>query len=357
VRKPFWRAFNQHWYINIHGKQRRLSTEPDPDGGSRKDPPPHIENAWHRLTQMGDPKDMRLGELITRYLETIDPNADYWKNANFFLRSFQKSASRDLQLSKLIPLHLTDWLKRQAWKPSSRRTAVSRVHAAINWAVAQGILDKNPILSTPGYKREGHHERRRGIVPPDVAEALEAKAKPAFAAFLRGLRETGARPVELRRALIEKFDVEARTLTVPNKTVKKTCQAERTIILATGTVAFLLSLIGNRTKGHIFLTSRGKPWTVTNLEEYWKRTKKGCQWREGVAVPKGVSLYTYRHTFLSRAINETNVNPAIVAQLAGHTDLQMLMKHYLETDPEALRKAIESINAGNAQSPRREGTT
>ncbi len=138
---------------------------------------------------------------------------------------------------------------------------------------------------------------------------------------------------------------------MPNKTIKKTWQAERTITLAAGTVAFLKNLIGNRTSGHIFLTSRGRPWTQTNLKEYWKRTKRGCKWREGVPVPKGVSLYTYRHTFLSRAINQANVNPALVAQLAGHTDLAMLLKHYLQEDPEALRRAVEQINGAANMSP------
>jgi integrase len=350
MRKPFWRKFNAHWYVNVNGKQQRLSEEPDPDGGSRKNPPPEIETAWHKLIQRGEPKDMKLGELIARYLETLT-QPDYIKSATFFLHSFQKSAGQGIKVASLIPLHLTDWLKRHAWNPSSRRTAVSRVHAALNWAVSQGVIDKNPILSTPGYKLEGRYERRRGIVPLAIAEELEKKARPAFAAFLRGLRETGARPAELRRALIEKFDPKAATLTVPNKTVRKTWEAERVIVLASATVSFLQELIDKRSKGHIFLTSRRKPWSSTNLKEYWKRTKKGCKWRDGVEVPKGVSLYTYRHTFLSRAINEANVNPALVAQLAGHTDLTMLLQHYLQKDPEALRKAVEQINAGAPQTP------
>lgn len=310
-----------------------------------KHPPPEVERAWDKLKQKGEPKDMKVDTLVELFLETVD-NPDNIRTYRYFLGSFSEHVG-SIKVSKLIPLHLTEWLKGKEWAPGTVRTAVSKVHAALNWSVRQGIVEKNPISSTAGYKREGYYERRKGTVPVDVAERLEAQARPAFAKFLRGLRETGARPAELRRALIEKFDAKAQTLTVPNKTKKQTRKSERTLILSSGTVDFLKEIIGSRTSGPIFLTTRGKPWTLTNLKCYWARTKKGCKWREAVEVPEGVSLYTYRHTFLSKAINDANVNPALVALLAGHSDLRMLIDHYLQEDPEALRRAVEAINNVN----------
>jgi hypothetical protein len=55
------------------------------------------------------------------------------------------------------------------------------------------------------------------------------------------------------------------------------------------------------------------------------------------------SLRWYRRTFASKAINQSNVNPALVATLLGHADLTMPLKHYLEADPEALRRAVADI--------------
>lgn len=345
MRKPYWRSYNQHWYVEHYGRQRRLSQEPDPQGGSRKQPPRAVEEAWKALLHQDTPgTDIRLGDLISRYLEN-DFSADFQKSATHQLHSFEASVGRNIKASKLIPLHLSDWLKKRKLSPSSTRTAVNRVHGVLNWAVAQGLLDKNPILSTPGYKLEGYFEPRQGTVPVELAEQIEARAVPALAHFLRGLRETGARLSELRRARIEKLDGKAGTLRVPNKVKKKTRQPERILMLAPATVAFFQELAGSRREGYLFLTTRGCRWSYTNLRCYWRRTVNRCQ-QEGIQVPKAVTLYTYRHTFISWAINEADVNPALVAGLVGHSDLDMLMKHYFHANPEALKRAIIAINAG-----------
>ncbi|MCI0457183.1 MAG: hypothetical protein L0Z62_09415 [Gemmataceae bacterium] len=86
----------------------------------------------------------------------------------------------------------------------------------------------------------------------------------------------------------------------------------------------------------MFLTRRGKPWSFDALKKRWWRVQK----RTGIKA----CLYQYRHAFASRAINETNANPAHVAALLGHTDLTMLLKHYLESDPAALHRALAAIN-------------
>ena len=46
------------------------------------------------------------------------------------------------------------------------------------------------------------------------------------------------------------------------------------------------------------------------------------------------------------------MNPALVAQLVGHVGLDIMLKHYLETDPAALKKAVEEVTKRNP----REGT-
>jgi len=48
MREPFWIKKTQYWYVWDQGKQIRLSKEKDPDGGSRKSPPPAVENRRYR---------------------------------------------------------------------------------------------------------------------------------------------------------------------------------------------------------------------------------------------------------------------------------------------------------------------
>lgn len=346
MRRPFWRSQTQHWYIKVGKTQQRLSDKPDPDGGSRKDPPPAVQNRWHEIERLGVPKDLKVKQVVDLFLE-VKRGQDSAKSTLFMLEQFKAFVGPTLPVSKLRPYHLTEFLKtKPQWAPSSIRTCVNRVHAALNWAVRQGRVDKNPISSVAGYTREGHYEKREGLISPDLAERLEATCQPAFAAFLRALRYTGARPVELRRALIEKCRLDDGYFLVPNKTARQTKKKERKIYLSAAGVQLFREMIGDRTAGPVFLTLRKKQaWTKTNLDrQWWKLT------RQRVEIPEGVTLYTYRGTFISTAINDHNINPAVVAHLAGHS-IDILFKHYLRENPEALRAAVEAINGPRSAAP------
>src|SRR5262245_27472871 len=104
------------------------------------------------------------------------------------------------------------------------------------------------------------------------------------------------------------------------QTAHQTGEAERRIYLSPAMKELVRERIAGRTEGHVFLNRFGKPWTIQSLKKRWE----GLRARTGV---KG-SLRTYRRTFISTAINDTNVNPALVAQLAGHS-IDILFKHYL----------------------------
>lgn len=183
------------------------------------------------------------------------------------------------------------------------------------------------------------------MVEPTLRQKLEEAANPALRAILIALRESGCRPGELRNARIERCFLDAGVMFVPNKTARATGEAERAIYLSDGLKELLRKLIGVRTEGFIFLTAHGKPWSYTNLEERWQVLK------EKVPVPKGVTLYTYRRTFISTALNEKNVNPALVAQLVGHVGLDMLLKHYAQEDPEALKRAVQAVTKHESGPP------
>jgi integrase len=346
MRKPYWRSQTQYWYLDVHGKQVRLSRlgEQDADGATRKDPPPAVQNEWHRIMREGTPEDMRLGDLISAYIASLPEDSDNRTTSKRQLARFEKHVGKEIKVSLLKPLKLTEYLRTNpTWKPSSVRTFVNRLHACLNWGVRQGLLDKNPISSTPGYKREGRNERRRGVISDADHKKAVDFAGEDFRAVLTALRETGARPSEIMRAQIDKVNLEQSCFAVPNKTAHQTGEAERTIYLSPVGKRLFVDVIGDRTEGHVFLNSRGMPWTIQALKKRWEvlRAKTGVTG----------SLRTYRRTFASKAINDTNVNPALVALLLGHADLTMLLKHYLEENPTALRKAVDQITAPRSSAP------
>src|SRR4051812_42988615 len=70
MKKPWWRKQNSHWYVKHLGKQVCLSKDqPDPDGGTRKDPPAHVVRAWHELE--GQTAERRYREMTVK--EVFDP--------------------------------------------------------------------------------------------------------------------------------------------------------------------------------------------------------------------------------------------------------------------------------------------
>ena len=335
MRTPWWRKATGHWYLEVHGKQIRISTEPDWDGEKRKGPPPAVENEWHRLMREGRPEDMQVGDLFAAFIASLPEDSENRQTTRRQLATFERFVGREMKVSKLKPLKLTEYLATKPhWKPSSVRTLVNRVHAAINWGVRQGLLSKNPISSTPGYKREGRNERRRGIISEENRKMAEESSSPGFRAVLVALRESGARPTEICRARIEKVWLDLGYMLVPNKTAHLTGEAERKIYLSPVMKELIVEMAGDRKEGYIFTNRNGAPWTLHALKKRWETMRE----RTGI---KG-TLRTYRRTFISSAINHSNVNPAIVAHLAGHS-VEVMMKHYFEADPEAMILAVRKI--------------
>src|SRR5689334_21418665 len=73
MKRPWWREANQTWYVTLPGgKQEPLGK--DPLGGSRKNPPKEIEDAWHRLEQAAGkvrPKAMPYRAVADLYVESL----------------------------------------------------------------------------------------------------------------------------------------------------------------------------------------------------------------------------------------------------------------------------------------------
>ena len=93
-----------------------------------------------------------------------------------------------------------------------------------------------------------------------------------------------------------------------------------------------------------FCNSRGKPWA---------RQASRCRFqnlRATLPQLKGVVSYTYRHSFVSNAL-ENAVGVAQVAELLGHTSTDMVMQHYQHRREkrEHLKQAAILATQGTAQ--------
>ena len=277
---------------------------------------------------------MTLGDVCEKYLAYLT-NPGTIKSTREHLNAFMAFAGKKARVSSLRVHHVNDYLNTKQWAEATRGTAVSRIVSALNWAEGEGLIDPHKVRYARGKKPR--IIRRVSELTTDQQDRLEAAAYPALRLMLRALRESGCRPKELCSATIDKVDLKSGVMMVPNKVSAKTGVKFRPIYMSPRLVELVKGSIGNREDGFVFLHSRGGPWNRPDIQHSVRKI------RIALGMPKGTVTYAYRGKYSSDAINNSNVNPALVAKLLGHSDLTMLLRHYFKESPEAMREAVEKI--------------
>jgi integrase len=170
----------------------------------------------------------------------------------------------------------------------------------------------------------------------DEFKKLYENAGGPFADYLFALRETGARPKELRDLTWDQVQEDRWVLTKHKTSLK--VRKPRVIILSTAMRAMMDRLRGNG-HTHVFLNTAGSPWTMNAVRLQIKRL------RERLGLASDLCAYLCRHGFGTRAILN-GVNPLVVAELMGHNSLDMVSRVYVHLADEHahLKEAVERIN-------------
>ena len=289
-----------------------------------------------------------MAEHYFTHLQTSDENK---KSARWHFKEFCDFTPKDsakkigvMRAQNLKPYMLTEYLATKPnWKPNTVRYAITRILAALNYCEKEGYIVSNPLK---GYKRPPV-ERREKIITDAELETLIAGAMPEFRDLLICMRELGTRPKELFTATIDRLDAAKGILMVGNKLARQTGEKLRPVFLTDKARDILLARIGSRTEGPIFLNKREKGWDRYVAQQYIRRL------RDRLGMGKHISLYGLRHLWASHAINQGDVNPALVALQMGHTDLKRLMRTYLHDDTEVMRRAMEQAakRKGGVETP------
>ena len=330
--EPFWQQSKGSYYCWIDGRQKSL--------GKMK----RAAWDWYRAL-LADKGKANSGKVWTvrqcfdHYLEhaaAMKPNT--YRNRRQALDRFCVEAKvGKLPYPDLTADHLESWVKRQDWSPSMRRSAINYVTAAFNHCVKRKKISASPIH---GVVRPRWERRKAVISVADELRVYDASGG-AFRDILAVLRSCGARPNELCSARVGHY--KAGVITLDEHKGEESGDV-RIIYLTSDARSVVERLIGSRADGPIFLNSRGDPWTPDTLYCRFKRLRKK------LGLGEGVFPYSLRTKFTSDAINNGNANPALIAKSLGHADLNMLLKHYLREDPEAVRRALEEV-AGKPAKP------
>jgi integrase len=252
----------------------------------------------------------------------MKPNS-YRNRMQAFDRLCQEASVGQLPWDSITPDHIEAWVRMHDWSPWMRRSMMNYVTSAFAWCQDRGKIPSNPLK---GIKKP-RWQRRKQVMAPDDLKAVYDAARGPFRDILAVQMGTGARPGELCSARIEHY--RKGVIRLPRH--KQDESGEDRVIYLTRDLAELVERrIAGREEGHIFLNSQGRPWTPDTLYCRFKRL------REKLRLGEGVFPYGVRARFTSDAINNGNANPALIARQLGHTGLEMLLKHYLHEDPEAI---------------------
>lgn len=340
--KPWFRSQNDTWYVCHRGKQVPLAK------GKRAKRA--ADQAFFRLmaaesaataptvTPQAESSPQPIAVVLDLFLEWVQQNLKSYDWYRRFLELFAQELG-DLDVTELRPIHVTNWLAKRKWGPTTRNKVIGTLKQAFNWAADQGIIADNPIrkLKKPTPKR-----RERILSSEERTQILASIRDQPFRDFVTALQETGARPGEIAVVSAGQVNLEGGVwVLAEHKTSKKT-RRPRVIYLTATMVALCRKLCERFPEGPIFRNRIRQPWSRNAIRIRFKRL------RERLPQLKDVVAYCYRHTFATDGL-ERGVPIATMAELLGHQSTAMLATHYshLTEKRDHLRQAVTRATQAN----------
>jgi integrase len=327
------------WMVKLDGVQTKLVQGPKDEG--------HRQLAEERLCEIRKLRRLapeaataRTVDLIDAYLVHVKVNLspDNLRMSTYYCQLFAEACGR-VPARDIKPYHVSRWTDAKFaagdWNDTSVYNAKRMAFRVFSWAAKEGIIPENPLKGMPRPKPQ---PRQRAITEGEFDKLYEYAGGP-LKDLLLALYHTGARPKELRELLWDQVH-DGRLVIKKHKTRKSTGK-DRVIFLDAAMRELFARMRGERggEGGNVFLNTEGEPWTknALRLQVYRLRKKLG--------LPEDTVAYLCRHGFGTRAIMN-GVNPVVVAELMGHTSLEMVTKVYvhLADKHEHLREQVDRVS-------------
>ncbi len=347
--------------ITLSGVKTRLIHGPEDEHHRQLAEERYVELRKVQRTRPNAPAPTgRVVDVIEAYLawSRRELAADTHRVNRYYCQSFAEHCGRTLA-ADLIPHHVNNWLaemasparvKRdmklweqsdvpmrtrgkapRAWGEATRHNGRTVAFRVFSWAEGEGLVPNNPLAK---LKRPKPQPRKRAMTDDEFQKLYDA-AGECFGDFLLAMRETGARPKELREltwAMIHG----GRWLLKAHKTAKKT--GKDRVIVPTAAVREMVERKRNNGHARVFLNTRGGPWTANALRQQMTRL------RESLGLGDDLCIYLARHGYATRAI-VNGVDPVTLARMLGHASLDMINSVYAHVDEgKHLEAAAEKIS-------------
>lgn len=317
--KPFYRRFNDTWYVQIGKQQVRLAKGKANEAEAYRR---YFEvMAEHPTGRMADPlPDPKVAFVCDLFLEWCQkhnaPRTYQWYRD--FLQNFCEHCGK-MALSELKPFHVTRWLDANPDWNGSRRGAISAVKRAFNWAVEQGLLTANPVK---GVKKPPPRARERFLTPEERRKIFDNYPEgDCFRDFLFALEHTGCRPGEVGMVTAEHANLAMGVWVFDEHKTEHVTAEPRIVILTPEMVNLTRWLIAEHPEGPLFRNEDGQPWSRNAIRCRFRRV------REKLQLGGDLVAYLYRHAVCTDLL-ESGTGIAQAAEILGHKGTEMIMRHY-----------------------------
>ena len=318
------------WMVTLGGKKVRLAQGKE----NRRQAEQKFYELAAQQTRTPEAPSARVADVIEAFLAWAarHRSEETLRNYVWYGQKFSEHSGY-LHATALKPIHVTRWLDDHNWGQTTERNARRSIYRAFSWACQEGILEKNPLQ---GMRCPRALTRQRMMAREEYT-ILFRHARRELRHLLFSLRHTGCRPKEAR--LLRWEQVRADRWVLSDHKTAHVVGKPRVIYLDKPMQRLMRNLRRKATSPHVFLNSRGRPWTANALKLRIASIKAKAN------LPDDVTTYLLRHAFGTNAILN-GVDVATVAELMGHSSLEMISKVYchLAGEHEHLQDAVERVN-------------
>lgn len=251
---------------------------------------------------------------------------------------------RRKRANHIRPIDLTAWAK--SWHEGQ---AFVRL---LNWAMHEARLIKSNPLARCRLASRG---QRRRVLARAALQRLMRTGRRASRHFVLALRETLARPQEIRAATWEQLQSEdfgisiddalrsGRALIVQHEFKDRRRRSDTTrprVLLVSRRLGRLILRLGHdrtRRSGPIFMNNRGRAWSKNAVRCLFRRIRR----RLSLAADErgeNITAYTLRHSVATHAA-ACGVGGRTLADLLGHVDIRTTDR-YVHLQVGHLREAM-----------------
>lgn len=285
-------------------------------------------------------KDMRLEELVHKYLSWVEENLSprTYLTRRYTINEFVKyvGASMVSQITRLQLMEFHSWVRKHRGHGANAGNHHLRdVRTMLRWAEENDVCD-NPVHRFPMIHHTPPPTRR--FTDEEVVKLLQRIPDGTFRDMTLFGLFTGLRPQEIRELtcanVVHNSEGRFHLVIEQHKTAKMTSDpVPRTVPLTNEAVQIVQRQVGLHPKAeHVFLTEDGTPYSAGVFRHSMERW---CR-RAGVAKH---TPYGLRHTFASRQA-DADTNIVSLAQLMGHSSTRTTAR-YISSTAKHHREVVE----------------